>query len=63
MCNKWNILKGYISNRMHTGANKKSTGAEQPFLENEPGMKRNTKEGDTCENQFEGQILRIKYAR
>lgn len=48
---------------MQTGGNKKSTGTEQPCLENVPGVKRNTKEGDTCENQFEGQILRIKYVR
>ena len=48
---------------MHTGWNKKSIGTEQPFLESVAGAKRNTKEGDTCENQFEGEILRIKSGR
>lgn len=46
---------------MHTGWNKKNIGTEQPFLENVAGGKRNIWEEDTCENQFEGQILRIKY--
>lgn len=41
--------------------NKKSIGIEQPFLDNVAGGKRNAREGDTHENQFEGQTLRIKY--
>lgn len=62
--NKWDILKWYISNRMHIGWNKKVTGDKAIILENVDRGKRNIWEGMhvriNSENKSSGLNMEVK---